>query len=137
MVVRISKAHISIGVRKQLPYVRFMNYEISKLRQSGMLDVMLKRHSFILPQCSDEENEDSYEQQVALNKVIKPFSVILTGMGIAFLILSAESFYNIFSMEPKPKKVNIVLNIGKKAVKREIVIFMPMPANNLRVLANE
>ena len=137
MVVGLSRAYKSIGVRKQLPYVPFMNYEISKLRQSGMLDVKLKRHSFILPQCSDEENEDSYDQQVALNKVIKPFSVILTGMGIAFLILSIEHFYNIYNMEPKPKKVNIILNIGKKEVKREIVIFMPMPGNNLGDLTNE
>ncbi len=85
---------MSIGVRKQLPYVCFMNYEISKLRHSGMLDLMLKRHSFKQPQCLDEEHDDSYDQKVALHKVILPFTVILTGIGIAFIILTIENFYH-------------------------------------------
>ena len=45
MVIFIPMAYNSFGVRKDLPYIPFMNYDISKLRESGGLDVLLERSS--------------------------------------------------------------------------------------------
>ena len=83
------------------------------------LDVLFERNSFSKqPQCLDEENEDSYDQEVSLHKVILPFGIILTGIGIAFAILSVEQLYSILNIEPKPTKVNILLNLCLYAISR-------------------
>ena len=79
------------GLRKNLPYARFINYEITKLRQSGMLDLMSERYSLKQPKCLEE---DSQNKKVSFYKLILPFSIILVGIGIAFVILSAEHFYS-------------------------------------------
>ena len=84
----------SYGVRKDLPYTRFMNYEINKLRQSGMLDVIVGRYSFRQQQCPDDE--DSHDKEVSFHKLILPFCVIIVGIGIAFAILSIEKFYHTY-----------------------------------------
>ena len=91
MIIQKGTALSSYGVRKNLPYVRFMNYEISRLRQSGMLDVMLERYSVRQPQCSIEEN---LHDKISFYKLILPFSIILVGIGIAFVILGIEYLYN-------------------------------------------
>ena len=92
---------MSIGVKKQLPYIRFMNYEITKLVGSGAIDVLLKRHaSFKQPKCSDEENGHLHQnQKVTLHKVILPFIIMLTGLPIAFVILIVENFGHAYHMK--------------------------------------
>ena len=79
------------GLKKNLPYARFINYEITKLRQSGMLDLMSERYSLKQPKCLEE---DSQNKKVSFYKLILPFSIIFVGIGIAFIILSVEHFYS-------------------------------------------
>ena len=78
------------GLKKNLPYARFINYEITKLRQSGMLDLISERYSLKQPKCLEE---DSQNKKVSFYKLILPFSIIFVGISIAFVILSVEHFY--------------------------------------------
>ena len=43
MVVKMQEALMSIGVKKGLPYTKFLNRELSKLRGSGVLQNILNR----------------------------------------------------------------------------------------------
>ena len=130
-------AYNSFGVRKDLPYIPFMNYEISKLRESGMLDVMFERNSYKNPKCLDENDKKSNNHEVSMYKVILPFSIIPIGIFIAFIILSIEQLYITFNMEPKPHNVNIFLNLEKKTMRQETVLLMPTSANNCRNKLND
>ena len=130
-------AYNSFGVRKDLPYIPFMNYEISKLRESGMLDVMFERNSYKNPKCLDENDKKSNNHEVSIHKVILPFSIIPIGIFIAFIILSIEQLYITFNMEPKPHNVNILLNLEKKTMRQETVLLMPTSANNCRNKSND
>ena len=132
MLVFLPMSYNSFGVRKNWPYLRSMNYQITKLRQSGMVDILLERNSLKQPQCLADESENSNDQKVPLHKVMLPFSIIIIGIGIAFTVLSAEHLFNTLSMEPKPEKTNILLSIGKRVVKRDTVIFIPTSSNKVR-----
>ena len=109
-----------------------MNYQITKLRQSGMVDILLERNSLKQPQCLADESENSNDQKVPLHKVILPFSIIIIGIGIAFTVLSGEHLFNTLNMEPKREKTNILLSIGKRVVKRDTVIFIPTSGNEVK-----
>ena len=137
MVIFIPMAYNSFGVRKDLPYIPFMNYEISKLREYGMLDVLFERNSYKKTQCLDEDNKESKNHEVSIHKVILPFSIIPIGILIAFIILSIEQLYTTFNIEPKPHNVNILLNVENKAMRQETVLLMPMSANNHKNKSND
>ena len=127
MVVRINNAYNSFGVKKKLPYTRFMNYEISKLRESGMLDLILERNAIKPPQCLEEENED---KEISLQKVIFPFSVVMIGIVFASIIVCIENCYHSFNAKQKRKLIfendNILMNVGKRVIKiPDTVVLMP------------
>ena len=105
----------SFGVKKNWPYLRSMNYQITKLRQSGMVDILLERNSLKQPQCLADESKNSNDQKVPLHKVILPFSIIIIGIGIAFTVLSGEHLFNTLNMEPKREKTE-----PKKSVQNSI-----------------
>ena len=94
MVVQIGMPPKSYAVKKNFPYARFLNYEITKLRESGMIDVILARNQFRPPQCQDQESEETNQEKMSLQKVILPFTLILIGMTLACIILSIENIYD-------------------------------------------
>ena len=97
MVVQIGMPPKSFAVKKNFPYARFLNYEITKLRESGMIDVILTRNQFKPPQCQDQETEETNQEKISLQKVILPFTLILIGMIFACIVLSIENCFNSIS----------------------------------------
>ena len=89
----------SFGIWKGLPFVRFLNYEIAKLRESGMLKIILLRNNQEAQKnCEDfERNEDNVP--LSFQKIIFLFSLLSLGMIISFIMLAIENIISKFWVE--------------------------------------
>ena len=86
MVVPIKFAASSIVIKKELPYTKFINHHISKLRGSGIMQHLLKKHATKKPLCQTEEKPKS----IQFKKVIFPFFIYMIGALSAVAIFFVE-----------------------------------------------
>ena len=83
MVVKMQDVLGSIGVKKALPFTKFLNYELNKLRGSGVLQNVLaipKRN------CPLDENS----MPIAFSKTISLFTVFILGGILSIIIFIFE-----------------------------------------------
>ena len=90
----ISSSHASFGAMKGLPYREFMNIEIMKLMESGMLQMMLKRDAVQSYPCMHESitsipAEDSVVS-IRFEKVVLPFTIFAIGVFFALSMMFIE-----------------------------------------------
>ena len=73
----------SIGVKKALPFTKFLNYELNKLRESGVLQNVLA-----IPKqtCPLDENM----MPITFSKTIFLFTVFIVGTTISIIIFIFE-----------------------------------------------
>ena len=86
MVVPIKFAPSSIVIKKGLPYRKFMNHHINKLRGSGIMQHLLEKHATKKPLCQTEEKPKS----IQFKKVIFPFFIYVIGVISALAIFFIE-----------------------------------------------
>ena len=86
MVVPIKFTASSVVIKKESPYTRFLNHQISKLRTSGIMQELLEKHATRKPLCQTKEKSKSIHFQ----KVIFPFFVYMIGVISALAIFFIE-----------------------------------------------
>ena len=86
MVVPVKFTDSSIVIKKELPYTRFLNHQINKLRRSGIMQHLLEKYAANKPSCQTEEKSKSIHFQ----KVIFPFFVYMIGIISALAIFFIE-----------------------------------------------
>ena len=86
MVVPIKFAASSIVIKKELPYTKFINHRMSKLRGSGIMQHLLEKHVTKKPLCQTEEKPKS----IQFKKVIFPFFIYVIGVISALAIFFIE-----------------------------------------------
>ena len=86
MVVPIKFAASSIVIKKELPYTKFINHHISKLRGFGIMQHLLEKHATKKPLCQTEEKPKS----IQFKKVIFPFFIYMIGVISALAIFFIE-----------------------------------------------
>ena len=83
MVVKMQDVLGSIGVKKALPFTKFLNYELNKLRGSGVLQNVL---AIPKQNCPLDENSSP----IAFSKTISLFTVFVLGGILSTLIFIFE-----------------------------------------------
>ena len=83
MVVKMQDAFESIGVKKALPFTKFLNYELNKLRGSGVLQNVLA-----IPEqnCPLDENP----MPITFSKTVFLFTVFVLGGILSIIIFIVE-----------------------------------------------
>ena len=84
MVVKMQDDLISIGVKKALPFTKFLNYELNKLRGSGVLQNVL---AIPKQNCPLDENP----MPITLSKTVFLFTVFVLGGLLSIIIFIVES----------------------------------------------
>ena len=87
MVVKMQEALMSIGVKKGLPYTKFLNRELSKLRGSGVLQNILAIPKLTCP--LDEELIP-----ITFSKIIFLFFVFVFGGTLSIIIFIFEQAFS-------------------------------------------
>ena len=87
MVVKMQEALMSIGVKKGLPYTKFLNRELSKLRGSGVLQNILTYPKLTCP--LDEESIP-----ITFSKIIFLFTIFVFGGALSIIIFVFEQAFS-------------------------------------------
>ena len=87
MVVPIKFPASTMVIQKELPFTKFLNQQISKLRGSGIMQHLLEKHAKKKPLCQTEENP----KPIPFKKVIFPFFVYMIGVISALAIFFIEN----------------------------------------------
>ena len=88
MVVKMQDVLGSIGVKKALPFTKFLNYELNKLRGSGVLQNVL---AIPKQNCPLDENSTP----IAFSKMISLFTVFVLGGILSITIFIFERVVSI------------------------------------------
>ena len=83
MVVRMQDEMVSIGVKKALPFTKFLNYELNKLRGSGVLQNIL---AIPMRTCPLDEKL----MPIAFSKIVLLFTVLVLGVILSIIIFIVE-----------------------------------------------
>ena len=101
MVVKMQEALMSIGVKKGLPYTKFLNRELSKLRGSGVLQNILTYPKLTCP--LDEESIP-----ITFSKIIFLFTIFVLGGTLSIIIFIIEQAFS------KNRDVSLKVNSSKQ-----------------------
>ena len=83
MVIKMQDVLGSIGVRKALPFTKFLNYELNKLRELGVI-----QNVFTVPEQNCPLNENP--MPITIFKMVFLFSVFVLGVILSIIILIFE-----------------------------------------------
>ena len=83
MVVKMQDVAASIGVKKGLPFTKFLNYELNKLRGSGVLQNVL---AIPKQNCPLDENP----MPITFSKMVFLFIVFVLGGILSIIMLIVE-----------------------------------------------
>jgi hypothetical protein len=83
MVIKMQDVLGSIGVKKALPFTKFLNYELNKLRESGVLQNVL---AIPMQTCPLDENLIP----ITFSKTIFLFTVFILGGIFSIIIFVVE-----------------------------------------------
>ena len=84
MVVKMQDVMGSFGVKKGLPFTKFLNFELNKLRESGVLQNVL---AIPKQSCPLDENP----MPITLSKTVFLFAVFVLGGLLSIIIFIVES----------------------------------------------
>ena len=126
MVIKMQDILGSIGVRKALPFTKFLNYELNKLRGSGVI-----QNIFAIPEQNCPLNENP--MPITFFKMVFLFSVFVLGGILSIIIFIFESAVSrqkdgtlenidgnqcklIKGIIPKTNEIGVQCNIGQSVV---------------------
>ena len=91
MIFDFSSLYQSFGLRKGSPYTEFLNVEIVKLKEIGMIPNALNRDEIKLkPNCPNQNTDGDGAGPIIFEKVILPFTIFSMGAGFALLFMFLE-----------------------------------------------
>ena len=126
MLVKMQETLSSIGVKKDLPFTKFLNYELNKLRESGILQNILVNPK---ENCPLDENPKA----ITFSKMVFLFAVFVLGGILSILIFILERTFSkkkdatfeknygnqrnmIKGGNPKTNEIGVQCNMGKSVV---------------------
>ena len=83
MVVKMQDVLKSIGVKKDLPFTKFLNHELNKLKGSGVLHNIL---AIPKQNCPMDENR----MPITFSKMVFLFTVLVLGLTLSIIIFIIE-----------------------------------------------
>ena len=89
----MSSTETSFGVRKGLPYTDFLNIEVGKLRENGMIKNYLKRDDYHLPCPGHDDSNGVFP--IIIKKVVLAFSILFIGVIISVFFIFLEILANL------------------------------------------
>ena len=92
LIVEVSNTETSFGVRKGLPYTEFLNIEVGKLTENGMIKNYWKRDDYHLP-CQGQDNSNGVVP-IIIEKVVLAFSILLIGIIFSQFCMILEMLSN-------------------------------------------
>ena len=87
MLVKMQETLSSIGVKKDLPVTKFLNYELNKLRESGILQNILVNPK---ENCPLDENPKA----ITFSKMVFLFAIFVLGGILSILIFILERAFS-------------------------------------------
>ena len=85
--VTVKGTPVSVGMKKGSPYTPFLNYQINKLRMSGILQNTLTRYEIKMP-CKGHEGDGPIS--ISIEKVVFLFTILIVGGVTSVLMLLIE-----------------------------------------------
>ncbi len=83
-----SPRHLSYGFPKSSPYLPFFNYHLLRKTESGVLELLLRRH--MSDACGEERSDDPSEVALGGKKLLGAFVWMAAGFAATGAILAAE-----------------------------------------------
>ena len=81
----------SFAMKKGSPYTLFLKNEIKTLRESGMVQIIMRRYDDLKQKKCDSKCTSEEENSLSYQKVIFPFLIVLCGMFFACITLGIEN----------------------------------------------
>ena len=110
---------MSFGVRRGLPYKKFMNIKVGKLKGFGMLQNILNRNAPI-SNCFDENSNHEEATPIRFEKVVLPFIIFAISTISATIIMALEKcFWKVSIRNHLAKEIEKPYHytVGKKKIK--------------------
>ena len=122
MVIKIPGVLESIGVKKDLPFTKFLNYELNKLRGSGVLQNILA-----VPEQSCPINENP--TPITFSKMVCLFTVFVLGGTVSIFIFIIERAIS-------KKKDGTLEKIDGRAIARRALVHQDFTESEKRAEAD-
>ena len=116
MVVPFKFPASTMVIQKELPFTKFLNQQISKLRGSGIMQHLLEKHAKKKPLCQTEENP----KPIQFKKVIFPFFVYMIGVISALAIFFIENIIAKRNEKVETEQVKHKMENYSKTIKDEV-----------------
>ena len=81
---------MTYGVRRGLPYFQFLQIEVGKLIENGLLQNYLRRGAPKSPNCSGQNTKEERADAIRFEKVVLPFIIFGIGSIFAVIMLAFE-----------------------------------------------
>ena len=94
MIFDFSSLYQSFGLRKGSPYREFLNVEIIRLKEIGMIQNALNRDA-IQPNCPNQDIEEGGTGPIIFEKVVLPFTIFSAGVLFALVFMILEICWKI------------------------------------------
>ena len=91
MIVKAGNEHTTYGVKRGLPYTQFLQIEVVKLKQYGVLQNILEKYA-LKPNCNDQNTDGESAGSIRFEKVVLPFTIFAIGSIFAIIIMAFEKF---------------------------------------------
>ena len=116
MVVPIKFPVSTMVIQKKWPFTKFLNCEISMLRESGIMQHLLEKHATKKPLCQTEEKP----KPIQFKKVIFPFFVYIIGVISALAIFFIENIITKRNEKVETEQLKHKMENYSKTIKDEV-----------------
>ena len=89
MIVKAGNEHTTYGVKRGLPYTQFLQIEVVKLKQYGVLQNILEKYA-LKPNCNGQNTNGESDGSIRFEKVVLPFTIFAIGSIFAIIIMFFE-----------------------------------------------
>ena len=89
LIVKAGNEHTTFGLKRGLPYNQFLQIEVVKLKQYGVLQNILKKYA-AKPNCNNQNANGESADSIRFEKVVLPFAIFAIGSVFAIIIVAFE-----------------------------------------------
>jgi hypothetical protein len=89
LIVKAGNEHTTYGVKRGLPYTQFLQIEVVKLKQYGVLQNILEKYA-LKPNCNGQNTNGESAASIRFEKVVLPFTIFAIGSIFAIIIMAFE-----------------------------------------------
>ena len=108
LIVEAGNEHTTFGLKRGLPYTQFLQIEVLKLKQYGVLQNILEKYA-TKPSCNSKNAVGESADSIRFEKVVLPFAIFAIGSVFAIISVAFEkcclcekkSFNDCKNKEPK------------------------------------